>query len=261
MRNFNIFMKEICVYPYQIFQIFKQNLISTYGQSFLWFFWIFIIPVSKMLLLLFLKKTQVIEGNTIYLPYPLYVFFSLILWQVFVHITTNSCCILDKYRNLSTLNFPKELLIYGNACVSLFNAFLLLPLFIFVSFLCKTPPSIGIICLPFIFFPIVLFAIGVAKVIAILSSVTRDISEGLIVLLMFWMFATPAIYNKSSGYANFIDYINPLNVFIKTAHSLWLGEFSEITGVFYLHCCIAVLVFCLGSYFFRKCIYIALERI
>lgn len=261
MKNLNISSKGISIYTYQIFQIFKQNLISTYGQSFLWFLWIFIIPTSKMLLFVFLKETKVIEGNTAYLAYPLYVFFSLILWQIFVHITTNSCSILSRYNNLSTLNFPRALLIYGNASVSLFNAFLQLFLLIFVSLLCKTPPSIGIICIPVVFFFIVLFAIGMAKIIVILSSVSRDISEGFVVLLMFWMFATPAIYSKSSGYANFIDYINPLNVFIKTAHGLWLGDFSKITMVFYLHCGIAVLIFCLGSYFFTKCIYIALERI
>lgn len=214
-----------------------------------------------MLLFLYLKRNRVILDDTVYLPYPLYLFFSLILWQIFTHIITNSCGIFNKHSNLLTLNFPRELLIYGNACVSLFNAFLMLFMFTLVAILYKSPPSIGIIYLPFIFFPIVLFALGLAKVLSILSIITRDVSEGLILLLIFLMFATPAIYNPSFDSTNFINYFNPLHVFIKTAHLLWAGDFSKITSIFYFHCFAAIIIFYLGTYFFRKSIYISLERI
>ena len=214
-----------------------------------------------MLLFLFLKKNRVIENNMDYFPYALYIFYSLIFWQIFVYIITNSCGILNRYTNLLSLNFSREVLLYGSACVSLFNAFLQLFIFTGLALLYRIPLSIGFIFLPFIFFIIVLFSLGLAKIISILSVVTRDVSEGLVVILMFWMFATPAIYNASTDYTHFFNFFNPLQIFIKTAHILWLGEFTKIPAIFYFHCFVAIFIFYLGTYFFRRSIYVSLDRL
>ena len=214
-----------------------------------------------MLLFIFLRKNSIITGNTEYLPYPLYIFLSLILWQTFAGIIRGSCNILERYGNLKTLSFSRKALIYGNAMVSLFITCFMLCIFIILSLLLNVPPSIGILGIPGIVLFIILYALGIAKIIAIFSAVTRDVIEGLTVFLMFLMFVTPAIYTEFSKYDKAIELVNPLHVFIKTAHLFWSGHFQAIPAIFYWHCFFAVIMFFLGSYFFRKTIHIALERI
>lgn len=255
------FIKQIVDYRYAIYQVFRQSLIEMYSRSFLGIFWLIIIPLSKMLLFIFLARVKVIAVQNTAFPYPLYVFYGLIVWQTFSDSMRNSCNILTRYNSLKTGDFPRDILIYGKTCIPLLNALLMLVLFYPVSLLYGVPPSSRIVYLPFVFLCVVLFALGLSKIVAILNVISRDLAEILSLLLLFWMFATPIIYSASTRSFMFIKYINPLYNFIEVAHFLWTGEISKITAIFYWHCILAFMVFLVGTYFFHRSIYTAMERV
>lgn len=246
---------------YFVFQVFKSNIIATYGQSLFWLLWLFVTPLFRLFLFLFLKKGNVIQGASGSIPYPLYVLFGLIFWQVFVFILTKSCNILNRTSSLQNISFSRITLFYGEACTALFNAVILLTALIIGACIYRVPPSIQMLFVPIVFLCVCMFALGLAYIIAVLSSITKDISEGLMVLLVFAMFATPSIYTTSSHLSMTISMLNPLHVFIQAAHALWQGNVSHIPVLFYFHIITACITYVVGHIFFSRTHLIALERV
>jgi ABC-type polysaccharide/polyol phosphate export permease len=264
-RNFKSFIDEIIQYRYLIFQIGKQSIIEKYRRSFLSFLWIFLIPFGQTIVFVVLKRMSIIpQQDDAALPYALYVFHGLIYWKLFSSILVlSSQTLTTRYRALTSISFPREILIYGTVVPVLLNTVILLLLFMFGALWFGFIPSRETVLVGVIVALIILLAMGLGKICAIVNVLTRDISMALPGILICWLIATPAIYNQPGKYAPFFDYINPVNVLISLSQKMLAGTFLNAGQVLSLlgMICVCIFIFSLGTYFFRRTIVLIIERL
>jgi len=258
------YFQEMLSYRYAIYQFFKQGLIVMYAQSLLWLSWLFVLPILGMLVFVYLRKMEVlnVSNDDITLPYPLFIFYGGIFWQFFSSTIRDTCFISNNHKANKTLHFPKETAIYGKALLNLFNVLISLVFLLCFAAIYKVPND-KIFILPFILIGILLFALGLSKIFAIGGVITRDIIEGMPIIMIIWLLLTPSIYTKVTylDSMSFILIVNPLNSFIHAARLVFSHSGESIPTLFYIHFLCAVGVYLIGTYLFRKAQPLIMDRI
>jgi len=108
--------------------------------------------------------------------------------------------------------------------------------------------------LPVLLIPQLLFALGAAWLIASLGVFLRDITQGIMLLLMAWMYLTPIIYPESIVPARFRTFINlnPFTSLIRSYRRIFLdGSAPDWRGLGYFTM-FAVIIFLFGFWWFAR---------
>jgi len=102
--------------------------------------------------------------------------------------------------------------------------------------------------------PQLLFALGSAWLIASLGVFLRDITQGITLLLMAWMYLTPIIYPESivpERFRTFIN-LNPFTSLIRSYRRIFLdGAAPDWRGLAYFTV-IALVIFIFGYWWFAR---------
>ena len=108
--------------------------------------------------------------------------------------------------------------------------------------------------LPVLLIPQVLFALGAAWLIASLGVFLRDITQGIMLLLMAWMYLTPIIYPEAIVPARFRTFINlnPFTSLIRSYRRIFLdGSAPDWRGLAYFTA-FALVIFVFGYWWFAR---------
>ncbi len=168
-----------------------------YRGSVLGYFWSFLAPLLRFLVILYIF--QPLLGPNIP-QYPLFLFLGLIVWEYFTN-TTNGCMwmVLDKASIVSQISFPRMLLIlavgWTNTIIFLthFLIFCLFGWFYGLTF------SISFLFLVLLIIQMLLFSLGVGMVLSSYSLKFQDIRHlwEVTLQILFWM--TPITYSTLTG--------------------------------------------------------------
>jgi homopolymeric O-antigen transport system permease protein len=207
------------------YRLLIRSLRSQYRQSLLGYFWLLVAPIAATGGLLFLSKQNIFRTVETRIPYGLYLFVGILLWQIFTDSYQRPIQWLSTYRLvMGRVNFPREALILGALWEVLIQAGIRVGVLLFV--LLWFGREIGV---TFLFVPLaisVLIGLGlvVGLILAPMSLLYGDVERGVNLVMVFWFMMTPVVYPPPSDWpASLLNQINPVTPLVVTARELVFG--------------------------------------
>ena len=194
---------ELWRYRELLFFLTWRDVKIRYKQSLLGIAWAVIQPTLYMVVftIIFGKMAKVPTDD---IPYPLFSFSALILWNFYaVGIAQAGNSLLMSAPLVTKVYVPRLTIPFASVGSALFDFFvafsvLLLVMVFYINF--STADTSGVIVGPIMLmvFPVlfltILLALGVGTMLAALNVAYRDFKHTIPFLVQLWMFSTPAIY-------------------------------------------------------------------
>lgn len=235
------------------FQLFKRDFFGMYKQSFVGFFWAFIMPFLSLGTFILLNNSGVFSVGDINVPYPVYALIGITYWQIFA-IGISSCVnsLTNAGSMITKINFSKKSLVIASIGKPIVIFLIQCLLIIALLALYRIIPSRGALLAPLVLIPLILFVTGLGFTLSLFNSFVKDIGNGLPVITTFLMFLTPVLYAKpTTGTLAHITKFNPLFYLISGARDLILkGTISEVKG-FIISICISIIIFSISLFIFH----------
>ncbi len=215
------------------YQLFKRDFFAIYKQSFIGFFWAFIIPIISVGTFIVLNSSGVFSFGDIDVPYPIYAILGLAFWQLFsTGLIASSNSLVKAGSMIVMINFSKKSLVIasvGQSIISFLIQFLLVCI-LFISY--GISPNIKILFVPCLILPIMLLTLGIGFILSLINGIMRDIGNVISMVMTFLMFLTPVLYAKPKmGILVPITKYNPLYYLVSGPRDLILtGTISELKG-------------------------------
>ncbi len=169
-----------------------------YKQTVLGIVWAILQPLAVALALAaFLGR--IVHMQSDYLPYPVFAYAGMVLWQLFAQgLTESSNSVVSNQGLISKVYFPRLLIPLSAVMASLLDfaiSLLVLALFLVYFRIMPTPVSF---LFPLFVVPAILSSLGAGLWLSALNVKFRDVRYTVNFLVQFWFFATPVAYPTSS---------------------------------------------------------------
>lgn len=250
-------LKELWQYRELIYIFAWREIKIKYKQAILGILWVILQPLMMMLLISFFLS-DIIKPSYTSMPYYLYVFIGLVIWNLFsnaVNLSVNQ--ILANANIIKKIYFPRLIIPLSSILVALFD--FIVSLFILIVLI-----SIQDIYLwakfHFFYFLVgliiaILFAFSLGTFLSALVVKYRDFKYILPFIIQVLFFASPVMYDiqhKVPHNYQWIVYLNPLNVSIDLFRAAFESD-SHFQWMALLYQMFFLLIFFLVSvYLFRK---------
>jgi len=169
-----------------------------YKQTALGIAWAILQPLAVALALaVFLGRMIHLPSDN--LPYPVFVYAGMVLWQLFAQgLTESSNSIVNNERLISKVYFPRLLVPLSAILASLLD--FVISLIVLVLFLVyfRIAPTGAVVLFPLFVLPVILSSLGAGLWLSALNVKFRDVRHTVNFLVQFWFFATPVAYPASS---------------------------------------------------------------
>ena len=239
-----------------LFYIFVWRDIKVrYKQTVLGILWAIFQPLFTMLIFtIFFGRLAKVPSDNI--PYPIFVYTGLLLWNYFSTSLTNaSNCLIENEGIIKKVYFPRLILPFSATITPVIDfCFALIILFILMLFYHFTPGIIGIIIIPVLLIISFLSAAGLGLFCSAVNVKYRDVRYILPFFIQLFMFITPVIYPISIIPQKFqwLIFLNPMAGVITLARSSLLHTAIidwRLLGVSLIS---AIILLFLGINYFRK---------
>jgi lipopolysaccharide transport system permease protein len=228
--KFNFGVKEILRYGELLYFFTWRDIKIKYKQTVLGFLWAILQPLLLMLVLtLFFGK-----GTTGEVPYPVFAFSGLILWNIFSSgLTAASNSMVTNANIIKKVYFPRLIIPVSSVLVALFDFLMTIPLLIALLLYFHVNPSWqNSWMLPLGLLQAVIATLGPGCMLAALNVKYRDFRYIVPFLIQVLLFVTPGIFP-----AHFIEKrwmqelfaLNPVSGAITLFHGFITGETPDLT--------------------------------
>jgi homopolymeric O-antigen transport system permease protein len=168
-----------------------------YKQTALGITWAILQPLAVALALTaFLGR--VVHMTSDDLPYPVFAYAGMVLWQLFAQsLTATSNSIVRDVQLISKVYFPRLFVPLSAVLASLLD--FAISLLVLVPFLVyfRIAPAASDALLPLFVLPVILSSLGAGLWLAALNVKFRDVHYTVNFLVQFWFFVTPVVYPTS----------------------------------------------------------------
>jgi lipopolysaccharide transport system permease protein len=241
-----------------VFSFAKRELAGRYKGSALGIAWAVLTPVVMIAIFTFIFAG--IFGarfgtNDSHWDYALYLFCGLLPWSMFQESLQQSANTIVAHANLvKRVVFPLEALPAAQVFAALGNQLFGTVALLIAIIVVRQRLDLTALWLPVLLIPQLLFTLGAAWLIASLGVFLRDITQGITLLLMAWMYLTPIIYPETivpERLRPFIN-LNPFTSLIRSYRLIFLdGGAPDWSGLaFFL--LVAMVVFVFGYWWFAR---------
>ena len=241
-----------------ILSLARRELLARYKGSVLGLLWPFLTPAVMIVIftLVFSGIFGARFGSTgSPWGYAVYLFCGLLPWTMFQESIQQSANTIVTHANLvKRVVFPLETLPTAQTLAALAHQLFGTVALIAAAVIIQGTVHGTILLLPLLLIPQLLFTLGAAWLIASLGVFLRDITQGISLLLMAWMYLTPIIYPESIVPERFRTMINlnPFTPLVRNYRRLFLdGVLPDWKGLAYFSV-IAVLLFVFGYWWFAR---------
>lgn len=217
-------LKELYKYREVLYALSSREIKSRYHQTFIGFFWAIIQPFFLMLILsiVFDKFFKIDNNNGI--PYPIFLYSTLVAWNFFAKTISSSTGVLLSNRLLVTkVYFPKEILPLSMILANIFDFMAAFLVLIIMMIYYKITFSLTLLLIIPIFLIQFLFSLAVSLFLSASNIVLRDIGSAINLILQAWMYASPVIYSAKKIPQEYLDFymiINPLSPLIEAYRTI-----------------------------------------
>ena len=240
------------------FSFARRELLSRYKGSALGIAWAVLTPVVMIAIFTFIFAG--IFGarfgpNHSPWEYALYLFCGLLPWSMVQESLQQSANTIVAHSNLvKRVVFPLEALPAAQVFAALGNQLFATIALLLATILIRQRLEITALWLPALLIPQLLFALGASWLIASLGVFLRDITQGITLLLMAWMYLTPIIYPESivpERFRTFINF-NPFTPLVRSYRQIFLdGGAPDWRGLAYFTA-FALVIFVFGYWWFAR---------
>lgn len=193
--GFNV--AEIWKYRELLYFLVWRDLKVRYKQTLLGVAWALIQPLCSMIVFtLFFGKLAKVPSDGI--PYPIFVYSGLLIWQFFSRaLTEGSTSLTTNERILTKIYFPRILFPISTILAAFVDFAIGFAMLLGMMLYYHTPVGWPIVLLPFFLALALLSAIGTAVWLSGLNVQYRDVRYLVPFINQFWLFITPVIYPSS----------------------------------------------------------------
>lgn len=237
----------------------KREILGRYRGSILGMFWSFFNPILMLGVYTFVFSVVFNArwgaGGGSKTEYALVLFAGLIVFSLFSDCVGRApSLILSNVNYVKKVVFPLEVLPWVSLGAALFHGFISLVVWlIFYGFFIGVP-TLTVLLLPLVIFPLLLFSMGISWALASLGVYLRDISQVIGVVITMLMFLSGIFYSVSSLPVDYQEAMkmNPLVPIIEQARIVlfWGGTPDYLLLLSYLGGAFAFA--CIGFAWFQK---------
>ena len=207
-----------------IWRLFFRDAVMHSRQKLIGHLWAIAHPIMGMASFVLLSGVGVLNPGELSIPYPIFLFFSMSLWTLFVgSVSTVGGGLLTQGDLVLRTSVPKITLALAGLpmflCIQLVNGIILCVLMVALG----TTPSWWSFVLPFVVFPFLALGVGVGLILAVFGVLTRDVTGMVTSTLNVLMYVTPVIYVQKPQHPLLqivVDY-NPLTYLVAFPRELF----------------------------------------
>ena len=241
----------------ELFYFFTWRDIKVrYKQATLGILWAAMQPLSMMLLFTFVFSHGLKVGSD-GLPYPIFAFSGLMIWNVFSNGLLNAASSMISNANIiKKIYFPRLIIPLSSILTALVDFLFAFVVFIGLLLYYQLPFALWklIVFTPLSILLTVVTTFGLGTLLASLNVKYRDFQYALPFLIQFLLFLNPVLYSAKAFENNFVQWIMRLNP-IAGAINLMRAIFTEGTiewSILGLQFLVSIVLLFMGIYFFRK---------
>jgi ABC-type polysaccharide/polyol phosphate export permease len=216
-----------------LYQMTRRDLLLRYKQTVMGFGWAVFMPlVNTAVFSVIFTRVAPIETPV---PYPLFAFCGLLVWNFFASSLKFSVNSLTSNPNLVTkVYFPREIFPFSAVIVSLVDfavaSLVLVALMIYYGI----GPSFALLFLPIVLVVHVAFTCGVALLLAMGNLFYRDVKYLFEIVVTVWMFLSSVVYPVEliGGRIGTLMQLNPMTPIIDAYRQAVLLGQSPFTPAF-----------------------------
>ncbi|MBF0196055.1 MAG: ABC transporter permease [Magnetococcales bacterium] len=243
-------------------QLFLRDIRQKYRQSVLGVVWVIVPPIVTTLIFIVLNERKILNITQTDIPYPIYVMFGTLLWQVFAESVVNPLKQFEACTPIMIkINMPREAPILSSIWQSLF--FFVLQAVVacgaFVFFDLEFTWA-ALLALPIVFM-LILMGTALGVLLVPLGGLYKDVGESVGYFLRIAFFLTPIVYPPPTTwpYSLFVQY-NPVTPLLMGARDLLTkGVIVDLMPILIVSGGVLFLA-CISLILFRIAVPIVLER-
>lgn len=255
-EKLNLGLEELWQYR-ELFYFFTWRDVKVkYKQTFLGFTWAILQPLLMMVIfsVFFGQALNVPSEN---LPYPVFVFSGLLLWNIFASgITAAGNSMVSNSNIIKKIYFPRLIIPISSVLVSLFD--FLMASIVFIAMLLYYQISVdlfnALVLIPISILLTTSATFGVGTLLAALNIKYRDFRYIIPFLVQSLLFITPVIYPISMlkhEWLKLVAALNPMYAAVTLFRSAFIDSPMQI-NLLIISICSTFFFFIAGLYYFRK---------
>jgi lipopolysaccharide transport system permease protein len=241
-----------------IFSLTRRELLSRYKGSVLGIVWALITPIVTIAIFTFIFAGIFgarFSAQGSHWDYSVYLFCGLLPWTMFQETLQQSATTIVSHANLvKRVVFPLETLPVVQALTAVTNQLIGTVVLLVAAIALGHRPSATILLLPVLLIPQIMWTLGAAWLLASLGVFIRDITQGIGLVLMAWMYMTPIIYPESlvpERYRPLIN-LNPMTPLVRNYRRILLeGSGPDWVGLGYFSA-VSLIIFIFGYWWFAR---------
>ena len=241
-----------------VFTFAKREMLGRYKGSALGIAWAVLTPVVMIAIFTFIFAGIFgarFGANDSHWEYAIYLFCGLLPWSMVQEsIQTSANTIVNHSNLVKRVVFPLETLPAAQVFAALGNQLFATMALLLATLIIRQRLELTALWLPALIIPQLVFALGASWLIASLGVFLRDISQGVTLLLMAWMYLTPIIYPESIVPERFRTFVNsnPFTPLVRSYRHIFLdGMAPDWRGLAYFSA-FALVIFLFGYWWFAR---------
>lgn len=250
--SWSLNLRELWQHRELLYFLTWRDIKVRYKQTVLGLTWVAIQPLAMALSLsLFLGRfVKVPSGD---LPYPLFAYSAMVIWQFFAQAVTGaSNSLLANERLVTKVHFPRSLVPASSVMASLLDFAIGLVLLVPFLVYYRIAPTLSLAVLPLVVFIAVLIALGLGLWLSALNVKYRDVRHTVNFMVQFWFLATPIAYPTSAVPDRWRLWfgLNPMVGVVEGFRWSLRGSGPAPVYLMAVSACIAALLFVSGLFYF-----------
>ena len=212
-------------------RLIVRDINARYRQSVFGILWAFLPPLATAGIFIILNRAAVINVSTQDIPYPVFVLFGTLLWQVFVASLSAPLKAVGENRlMLAKINFPREALILSGIGQVLFDFAIKLIIFVGIFVFFHLPLTRGLLIAPFAALMLILLGSVIGLFLTPIGMLYTDVASALTIITSIWMFITPVAYPQPNhGLLSQLMTYNPVSPLLVGVRELAIqGTLSNV---------------------------------
>jgi len=191
----------------------ERDIRARYKQAILGFTWVFVQPLSLLLVFMFLAR-HVASVNTHGVPYPIYAYIGLLPWQFFSSaLSVGGLSLVTNSALLNKVYCPRQVFPTAGVMVAAVDATLATLVLVVLFIVDGFTPKATSYYVPLILLVQIAFTLAICVAVSAIVVYVRDVKNVLPLVLQIGLFATPVAYEMTKFPASWrVPYsiINPL---------------------------------------------------
>ena len=253
-RSWSLQPRELWLHRELLYFLTWRDIKVRYKQTVLGLAWVVLQPLAIALTLsLFLGRLAKVPSDG--LPYVVFAYTGIVVWQLFANaLTESSNSLLTNGQLITKVYFPRLLVPLSAVLASLLDFVIsLIVLAVFLAYYRITPAATELI-LPLLVCLVVIIALGVGLWLAALNVKYRDVRYTLGFLVQFWFFATPIAYPASVVPARWRVWygLNPMVGVVEGFRWALRGTGNAPLLLLAISASVASVLLASGLYYFRR---------